>query len=67
MLFVVVQSVLRALQFQTSRMEGPRAVATGASAVGLDHFRGNFAHEESEIWTSLSYSFTKVGLLKLPG
>ena len=64
MLFVVVQSILRALQFQTSRMEGPRAVATCASsAVGLDRFQGNFAHKESDIWTSLSYSFTKVGLL----
>ena len=25
------------------------------------------AHEESEIWTSLSYSFTKGGLLQLSG
>ena len=25
------------------------------------------AHEESEIWTSLPHSFTKEGLLQLPG
>ena len=48
----------------------PRATARVQNCVSGSYMEAIFelvANEESEIWTSLPHSFTKEGLLQLPG
>ena len=47
--------------------QGGARVQNGVSGSYIDAVFELVAHEESDSWTSLPHSFTKEGLLQLPG